>query len=110
MLRPIWPKIGAIRPCRAITSCSIDHDLIHWVQLAIWRSWMCQAAPPHLWYLLAPFRAMCLAFTYRHSRTRDYNRVRDGVVDLILNRSVGRPTGVRSACTGPVWERNGRVE
>jgi hypothetical protein len=39
---------------------------------------------------------MCLAFTYRHSRTRDHNRVRDGVVDLILNRAVGRPTAGHS--------------
>jgi hypothetical protein len=53
-------------------------------------AWYCAA--PTLGYLLATFRAVCLAFTYKHSRTRDHNRVRDGVVDLILNRSVGRPT------------------
>jgi hypothetical protein len=39
---------------------------------------------------------MGLAFARRQSRARKIHRIRDGVVDLILNRAVGRPTAGHS--------------
>jgi len=41
---------------------------------------------------LAAVHAVCFALTCRHSGARDLDRIGDGVVDLILNRSVGCPT------------------
>lgn len=51
---------------------------------------------PQLGDLLATFPAVCRARAHRHSRTRDHDRIREGIVDLILNRSIGSPTAGHS--------------